>query len=437
MKSVDIASIRLTASARDRTFLLDMASPALASIHSSGSGQLSPVAAVSLRGEAERTLANIPPSACHAVWAYPLAGTAAAALHASSPELAFACLGGFVYFDRNMSLCGASALYEGWGLFFNPPHPAPLALIPRLRRAGRMHPTTRGALDKRGIRSFGWVAPAERVGSLPVLNGRLWPHGAFVYDYTDPERDSFFAVVQPPADSDAATEPASPLLMLADPDEMTPGWVDVFRALGVRKSDLRDPISARVIAETLGRMLSAEDVEKLGELPGVTGVHTTASTAIRAHRWATRAARTPSDPNLNPTPHAPPPAAPPPIVGESAGRPPPPPLPPPPPPPFRAVGPGAGGSPMDALKEQIARGMRLRAAGSDERRVGDSAGMGGVLAAIANGQARQGLRKVGARPGAKPAPPPNPMLVELEQKLARIRQANRPERELEEDDWSD
>ena len=195
----------------------------------------------------------------------------------------------------------------------------------------------------------------------------------------------------------------------------------------------------------VGRSLTEADIAVLGELPGITDeAHWALFTAVKAHAWAQRAKShasksvdrlgvdSPLDPPLD-SPLADPPLDPPP--------PPPQPLPPPQPPgagvsrtplgQLRAAGPAAGGNPMDAMRQQILFGVALRPTrAADRGGDGDGGGgsgdsMDGILAAIASGQARQGLRKVGApgcgAGGARKPTPANPLMAELDARLAKIR----------------
>jgi hypothetical protein len=186
--------------------------------HSGISGPLSPYCAITLGDD--RQHANIPAEAEYFAFAYPVSNSSAP--EPESPEVTsqhandldnFRKLGGFVYFDSDMHVCRISSLTLGPGLHFKremlTDHPACVALREALHASERLQPVTLDSLVLCGVRSFCWVGPNEKISGIDTeLLGERWPHGAFVYCYTDEQRhlDCVFRVLggRERPDADAA-----------------------------------------------------------------------------------------------------------------------------------------------------------------------------------------------------------------------------------------
>lgn len=147
--------------------------------------QLSPMSPITLNDDI-RGLLQIPESATHFSWAYPPAGQTRFVLKAGEEaELqnlaSFFSVGGFVYFDEDLSPESISftALLPDpahGALSFGQPKQWPHLDLTRCL-AGRFHPITIEDMNKAGAMRYCWVQPGETFdGAIPENQ-----HGMFVY----------------------------------------------------------------------------------------------------------------------------------------------------------------------------------------------------------------------------------------------------------------
>jgi len=172
----------------------------------SGKGQLSPRAAITL-SKTDKRIANIPLNATSFAFAYPLPALADAISLSdlSQAEVAFAAIGGFVYWDESERVAAVNALQMGHGLNFEGPFPLQAQpgcrqLREQLCEAARVVKVTLGSLVASGVIGFSWILPGETFGPSEHQPELLWAHGGFVYLYEEASRkmDCLYKVTAAP-----------------------------------------------------------------------------------------------------------------------------------------------------------------------------------------------------------------------------------------------
>ena len=337
------------------TYSVDTARPALAKIQAMedvyGFGELSPRAPLQSSKE-ERTAIGMPtPGAC-VQYAYPLAGMEGCAyaheLSMAEPAYNLLALGGFLYYESMeaaqpcavYALIGDAAAAAGFDAtkvageirFTGPYSLDPLEIGDVLFNSGRVHGVVDDVIAQRGVKSFGWLAPAEKVlaedGSV-LADGAKWPHGAFVFQYNHTLLDCFFAVQIPPPPKGAAPPAhAGEGTGVAEAD----GQVAALRAqleaitLAFQQAatEYADMRKARDEAEAKAQRLQTELIAAVANA----GTMPVAPPPIAAMAPPPMVPPPPPPPVAGGGPPPPPPPPPPPGGGP---RPPPPPPPPPPP----------------------------------------------------------------------------------------------------------
>ena len=97
------------------------------------------------------------------------------------------------------------------------------------------------------------------------FDGSLWKDGAFVYIYDDPQHDNFLCVGKPPDGFVPGAAPPEPFKLRIDVDHIGEEWKELFRLMGIKKSDFKDPATAKMIVESL------EAVDELRDMPTLKG----------------------------------------------------------------------------------------------------------------------------------------------------------------------
>ena len=128
-------------------------------------------------------------------------------------------LGGFAYFDASDELLSVNAITlapSDTGLVLVGPCPSDPNALAAMKQQGRMQNVTLSGLKGIGLRSFGWVHPAEKLSGGRLSENHLYDHGAFLYE---PEPNTVcsggitssihHSAVQPSAASSAATSTAT------------------------------------------------------------------------------------------------------------------------------------------------------------------------------------------------------------------------------------
>jgi len=164
-------------------------------------GKLSKRCGVTL-GETLKASLRLPDEASYA-FAYPSEPKNAEGLqdyvqvHLDNDFAQFAMFGGFVYFDKDGKPCKLCPIAPGADhLEFAGPYRLTDALeqwFKEARKSGAK-PTLQ-ALTDLGVKTFCWLAPCD-VPDAQEWRG-MWPHGAFVYFFDDPEKNCMFKVLGP------------------------------------------------------------------------------------------------------------------------------------------------------------------------------------------------------------------------------------------------
>jgi len=149
---------------------------------------LSPLHPVNL-SEGEREAAGIPSSAEHFVFVYPHCmdwdSLPSGVMVADDSDAALLSVGGFVYFDNNLSALKINALVksDAGGLKFGPPKEWQAGWDESLQKQGRFfHPVTLKALSDQRATQVAWLSPNSVVGGKLGEGGKaICPHGGFAY----------------------------------------------------------------------------------------------------------------------------------------------------------------------------------------------------------------------------------------------------------------
>jgi len=158
-------------------------------------GSVSPLHAVTL-DKFTREQLSIPKSARMFAFVYPVDNNEhfadPKAIDMFKPEHALLIHGGYAYFDKDGNVVQVNAIGRGGAdICFDGPYQLPEETLQALADKGRLHAITIRKLWDNGMRKFAWVRPGER---LPGMDEKIWPHGAFVYQYENEEMNNVFSV---------------------------------------------------------------------------------------------------------------------------------------------------------------------------------------------------------------------------------------------------
>jgi len=156
-------------------------------------GQLSPVHPITL-SDTQKKAARIPIEATSFVWAYPIARDQdrdiyrLTGINPADPDLAFLMVGGYVYFNKEIKVCGVNTILPSIdnGLVFSKPKKWNHDFTKFLAKEGRFQPITIKALYDCGARHYCWIRPDEPLVDLDWgTSEKLCPNGGFVYLFHD------------------------------------------------------------------------------------------------------------------------------------------------------------------------------------------------------------------------------------------------------------
>jgi len=183
------------------TYTVSLNAPELKKLNEAGMssfGRITPLRAVTL-SESEKEVARIPRDATLFAWAFPLSLVAGdSPLKPESAEEKALVNGAYAYFKDADTLVGLNSVELGKGLNFQGPNllSGRPSLRTHLKSTSRCTPVTIDAYKQIGVEEFFWLGPCEEIPSqkigveeIPGVAGDEWPHGAFVYLFSEKHKD--------------------------------------------------------------------------------------------------------------------------------------------------------------------------------------------------------------------------------------------------------